>query len=198
MRREAERAEVLLLNHEPRPAVREAALRQWAERHFGAPPDVTWFELTASASGWITTHALLALAARPDATPADAEETYAAYFPWLSLTLTLIDGYADHADDAVTSNHNYLTYFAGMDLAAERLRECIQEAAAAVRTLPDGERHAVLLACMIALYLSKDSARAPTLRATTAEIAAAGGSLTRLLLPILRAWRLCNGQRRTT
>lgn len=198
LRREAEHAEVLLLNHEPRPAVREAALRRWAERRLGPCPDVSWFELTAAASGWITTHALLALAVQPDATPADAEATYAAYFPWLALTLTLIDGYADHADDLETGNHNYLAYFADVDTAAERLCECIGEAAGAVCQLPDGERHAVLLACMVALYLSKDSARAPTLSATTVRIAAAGGSLTQLLLPILRAWRLCNGQRRAT
>jgi tetraprenyl-beta-curcumene synthase len=196
--REAERAEVLLLNHEPRPAVREAALRAWAQRQGEGYGTLRWHELTAAASGWITTHALLSLAAHPAATSADAEETYAAYFPWLALTLTLLDGYADHAEDAANGSHNYLAYFASLEAAAARLAESIRGAAAAVHSLPDGDRHAVLLACMIALYLSKDSVRAPEMRAMTAEIVAAGGSLTQFLLPILRIWRVCNGQRRAT
>ncbi|MGN6188262.1 MAG: DUF2600 family protein [Conexibacter sp.] len=196
--REAARAEVLLLNHEPCSSVREAGLRRWVNRESEVPHALRWHEVAAAASGWITTHALLALAACPDVTAADADRMYAAYFPWVALTLTLIDGYADHAEDALSGNHNYLCYFASVEAGAERLGACIGESARAVLALPDGERHAVLLACMVALYLSKESARAPALRATTAEIAAAGGSLTRLLLPILRAWRLCNGQRRTT
>jgi len=196
--REVDRAEVLLLNHEPRAAARRAALRRWAEGHFGAAIELPWHELTAAASGWITTHALLAVAARPGATVSEAEAVHAAYFPWLALTLTLIDGYADLLEDAATGGHNYLSYYVDEAGAVDRLCECIQRAAHAVRALPDGRRHAVLLACMVALYLSKDSVRAPERRTTTAEIAAAGGSLTELLLPVLRTWRVCNGQQRAT
>lgn len=196
--REAQRADVLLLNHQPCAIARDAELRRWAARHASDAYELAWHELTAAASGWITTHALLALAARPGVTEADARAMYGAYFPWLALTLTLLDSYADRAEDAQAGRHNYFAHFPSDATAVGRLQECVGRAACGVRGLPGGERHAVLLACMIALYLSKDSARAPALRATTAEIAAAGGSLTRLLLPILRTWRLCNGQRRTT
>jgi hypothetical protein len=48
---------------------------------------------------------------------------------------------------------------------------------------------------MIAMYLSEDSARTPELQTTTQSLIVAGGSLTRLLLPILRAWRLVYAQR---
>jgi tetraprenyl-beta-curcumene synthase len=196
--REAERAEVLLLNHHPCPSVRDERLRRWAHRHFADEGGLDWYELAAAASGWITTHALLALAADPTATPADAHATFAAYFPWLALTLTLLDSYADRADDAATGSHNYFVHFGSDVEAIGRLQECVERAAHDVCSLRDGERHAVLLGCMVALYLSKDSTRAPELRETTARIAAAGGSLPRVLLPVLRAWRICNGQRRTT
>jgi hypothetical protein len=79
-----------------------------------------------------------------------------------------------------------------------RLRECVARAASAVLALPDGERHAVLLGCMVALYLSKESTRGRTLRDARADIVAAGGALPKLLLPVLRGWRICNGQRRAT
>lgn len=198
LKREAHLAEVLLLNHEPSPVARGDGLRRWAAGHRGRSPDLPWYELAAAASGWITTHALLALAGEPGTTAADVEAMHAAYFPWLAMTLTLLDSYVDRGTDAANGDHNYLSHFASDAAGIRRLQESIQHAARSVRALPNGERHAVLLACMIALYLSKDSARTPELRATTAQIAAAGGSLTQLLLPVLRAWRICNGQRSAT
>jgi hypothetical protein len=72
----------------------------------------------------------------------------------------------------------------------DRLSMAVEQASLAVTSLPDGQRHAVILSCMVAMYLSKDSARAPGLRASTRRIAASGGTLTRVLVPILRAWRI--------
>lgn len=196
--REAARGRVLVLNHEPDAVKRKALLRRWAAEHLPGHDELTWYERTAAVSGWITTHALLAAAASPTVTAAEAEATYKAYFPWLALTLTLIDSYVDQAEDAAAGNHNYLSQFPSADAAVERLHESVTRAAHDVLALPHGERHAVLLGCMVALYLSKDSARTPELRATTARLVAAGGSLTQLLLPILRAWRICNAQRSAT
>jgi hypothetical protein len=47
---------------------------------------------------------------------------------------------------------------------------------------------------MVAMYLSKDSARASAGRDTTRGFAQAGGSLTGILLPILRLWRILYAQ----
>jgi tetraprenyl-beta-curcumene synthase len=196
--RETKQASVLILNHQRDAAIRDAALRAWAARHFPHERELSWFELTAAASGWITTHALLALAAEPRSTPADAEATYAAYFPWAAMMLTMLDSYADQAEDERSGNHGYIAHYATPERAAERLRESIGHAAAAVLELPHGERHGVLLGCMIALYLTKDSARAADLRSTSTQLAGAGGTLPRLLMPALRLWRIRNGQRSAT
>jgi len=53
------------------------------------------------------------------------------------------------------------------------------------------------VACMVAMYLSKDSARTPAMRARTRRLTSAGGSLTEILLPILQAWRIAYRQRST-
>lgn len=196
--REAERGDVLILNHQRDGVARDAALRAWSARHFPHERELSWFELTAAASGWITTHALLALAAGPTPTSADAEATHAAYFPWLALTLTMLDGYADQWDDARSGNHNYAAHYSTPTEAAERLCESVRRAADAVLALPNGERHGVLLGCMIALYLTKDSVRSTDQRSTSEHLAAAGGSLPRLLMPVLRLWRLANGQQSAT
>ena len=196
--REAERASVLIINHGRDPAARDLELRQWAAQHFPHERELCWFELTAAASGWITTHALLALASDTNATSEMACATYAAYFPWVALTLTVLDSYVDQAEDASTGSHNYIGRYPTVDIAVASLCQSIAHAARDVLDCPNGERHGVLLACMVALYLSKDSARSPDLRAMTKEIASAAGTLPRLLLPVLRVWRICNGQRAAT
>ena len=75
------------------------------------------------------------------------------------------------------------------------MRELVTRSAVEARRLRNGHRHAVIAACMVAMYLSKDSARTPEMRADTASIVRAGGSLTRVLLPILRMWRIAFDQR---
>lgn len=196
--RESERASVLIVNHQRDAVTRDAALRAWATNHFPHERELSWFELTAAASGWITTHALLALAAKRMPTAADAEATHAAYFPWLAMTLTMLDSYADQSDDARSGNHSYVAHYRAQEEVAERLQESIRRSAGAVLALPNGERHGVLLGCMIALYLTKDSTRSGDLRSASTHLAAAGGSLPRVLMPALRLWRLTNGQRAAT
>jgi tetraprenyl-beta-curcumene synthase len=196
--RETERSQVLVVNHRSDETARDVELRRWATRHLSDERELQWFERTAAASGWITTHALLTTAASETVTREDAVATHAAYFPWLAMALTMLDSYADQAEDRAHGDHSYVGHYATPAAAVERLCESVTRAARGVLALPDGERHAVLLGCMIALYLSKDSARAPALRESTARIVAAGGTLPKLLLPALRVWRICNGQRRTT
>jgi tetraprenyl-beta-curcumene synthase len=188
--REARRAEVQSINHETEPWRRDRELRAWARSEYPAESSMSWFELTAAASASPAIHALLALAASPDARTQDVADTYAAYFPWVSLVAVMLDSYVDQQADAAAGGHIYLDHYESHAEAIERLHESIMQSARAALRLPNGERHAVLIACMIAMYLSKGSARSPALRATTRDLARSGGSLTRLLLPILRAWRI--------
>lgn len=197
--RETARLEVLALNHLPDPAQRDAALRAWAEREFAQQRHgLEWWELTAASSQSVVTFALLALAADPEATAEQAEAVHAAYFPWFALGVTMLDAWVDQEEDERSGAHSYVAHYPSREAAVARLQETVERAAAAQLTLPHGERHTVLLACMVAMYLSKDSARAPALREGSAQIAAAGGSLTRLLLPVLRLWRIANGQQGLT
>ena len=196
VRREARRALVLGINHEPDPARRDAALRAWAAREFPAERELRWFELSGAASATLVVHALLTLAAEPDVPEHDLAAAYGAHWPWIALATTMLDSYADQAEDRASGNHAYIAHYADRDAAVARVRESIRHALAAAAELRDGHRHVVIVGCMIALYLSKESARAPELRATTASLVEAGGSLVRLLLPVLGAWRAVYGQRR--
>lgn len=196
--RDARNAAVLDANHLADPARRDTALRGWVEANFPDETDLRWYELTAAASGWITTHVQLALAAQPGITDEQSTAFYTAYFPWCTLSLTMLDSYADQAEDAERGHHSYFGHYASGEEGVERLCESIRRAATSLLSLPDGERHGVLLASIVALYLSKDSVRTREMRDGTRQIALAGGALPWALTPVARAWRICNAQRSAT
>lgn len=188
--REAARAgAVLPLNHLPA-GEREERLRAWAARAFPDDRALAWYELGAAASTWLAVQASLALAASPECDRDEVEAVCQAYFPWCSLAGTMLDSYVDEADDLAAGCHRYVAHYPSREAMLDRLSMAVERAASNVARLPGGHKHAVILSCMVAMYLSKDSARTPALRDATRQLAASGGTLTRLLVPILRAWRI--------
>lgn len=153
-----------------------------------------WFELTAAASGF-TPHVLLALAAESTCDEGEIAETLAAYFPWVSLAITMLDSYADQVEDAASGSHSYISHYGDGDAAVRRLCVIVDRVARDARGLRNGHRHATVVACMVAMYLSRDDARSPATREATRRLVDAGGSLTRVLFPILRLWRIAYAQR---
>jgi tetraprenyl-beta-curcumene synthase len=193
--REARRARVLALNHDVDPRNRDDALREWAADEFAGEQRVSWFELSSAASASLTVHAFLTLAAEPACTDLEIRRTCAAYFPWISGAATMLDSYVDQTEDMISGDHRYVGHYESATLARQRVGELVTRSALEARRLRNGHRHAVIAACMVAMYLSKDSARTPDMRAGSTSIAYAGGSLTRLLLPVLRLWRIWFAQR---
>jgi tetraprenyl-beta-curcumene synthase len=191
---EGTRAEVLEVNHDPRPQRRDIRLKRWAEREYGEDPGASWFELTSAVSASLTVHALLALASEAPCRENDVEAVYAAYFPWISATSTMLDSFVDQGEDTVAGSHIYVGHYGDPDYARDGVETLILRSMGGTRTLRNPHRHSVIVACMMAMYLSKDSARTPQMRATTASLIRAGGPLPRLLVPVLRLWRIAYGQ----
>jgi tetraprenyl-beta-curcumene synthase len=181
-------------NHDPDIYRRSKALKSWAAGEFSYG-DECWWELTAAASSSLGMYALLALAADPQCSEQDITRIEAAYMPWICAAGTMLDSYVDHATDIQDDAHSYFTYYSDRDTGTQRIGELISQAGQEACSLRDGHKHATIVAGMIAMYLSEDSARTPELQTTTQSLIVAGGSLTRLLLPILRAWRLVYAQR---
>lgn len=191
---EASRTQVLAINHELDPTRRDAALREWAAHEFPSEQEATWFELTGAASASLTIHALLALAAEPGCVDQEIEQTRRAYFPWISAATTMLDSYVDQVEDVANDDHSYVAHYPTPELGAQRICHLVERSLGEACALRDGERHVLITACMVAMYLSKDSARTRATRETTRALARAGGSLTRVLLPILRLWRIVYAQ----
>jgi len=216
-------SEVLGLNHEPDPGRRDRALREWAARetargdrtapqtaygdrdarepshaHDRGGREPAWFERTAGASAWLTTLAMLALAAEPARTALArerAQRTYEAYLHWIAPAGAMLDSFGDIAEDRASGDHSYISHYPSIDVAVQRVGELVRRSRAEARALPGGRRHEVLAACMTAFYLSKDSVRAPELSEGARELSRAGGPLVGLLVPVMRIWRTAYGQR---
>ncbi|HSZ70480.1 MAG TPA: DUF2600 family protein [Solirubrobacteraceae bacterium] len=192
---EARRAQVLAINHDLRPLHRDADLRAWIASEFGAVSEVTWFELTGAASAPLTIYALLALGVEPVHSDSEIARVHRAYFPWVSASTTMLDSYVDQIEDAANDDHSYVGHYSSHEVAVQRICRLVAGSLRRAQALRDGERHMLIVACMVAMYLSKDSARDCALRAGTSRMVRAGGALTGALLPILRLWRTVYTQR---
>jgi tetraprenyl-beta-curcumene synthase len=192
---EAGRSRVCAINHDADPLIRDTTLEAWVAQEFPSGHEAWWFELTAAASTDLTIFALLALASEPTCPDDQITQTSRAYFPWASGLAAMLDSYVDQAEDAANGDHSYVAHYATPELATQRIclfiRRCLRE----VGSLKDGEKHILIVASMFAMYLSKSSALTPAMRGTTKRIAGSGGSLTRVLHPILRLWRTAYGLR---
>lgn len=192
----AARAGVQALNHELDPDLRVAALRAWVDGEFGKWLGLVWYELAGSASAWISVLALLALAAEPRRDSQEAADTYAAYF-WVCLAATVLDSYVDEAEDVCKGDHSYFGYYPSTEEGVRRGGEIVERAAQEATALREGHRHMVIVACMVALYLSKDTALRPEVVCARRSLLHAGGPLTVLLGPVLRSWRVAYSLRGT-
>jgi hypothetical protein len=102
----------------------------------------------------------------------------------------MLDSHVDQLEDTVNGDHSYVAHYPTADIATRRISALIGRSMQEASSLPDSERHILIVAYMAAMYLSKSSAWTAALRSRTRQILASAGPLVRLLLPILRLWRI--------
>ncbi|HEX5146796.1 MAG TPA: DUF2600 family protein, partial [Conexibacter sp.] len=163
-------------------------LRAWAAAQPEAG-ELHWWEVAAGAAASVlAAHALIAAAAEPSTTAAEAERLAAAYLRTCALT-TLLDSLVDGDADALAGEHAYLAYYRDDAQAGERLGVLAREAVAAAGGLPRAAHHLMTVAGATAFYLSAPAAGGERARGMTAPMT---GVLRPLLAPplaIFGAWR---------
>jgi tetraprenyl-beta-curcumene synthase len=179
--------EVQKINHGPRRCV-ERRLRAWAHAH-ASYPATPWPELCAAASSPLAVHALIVLGAKPVATAAQASDTCAAYFPSFSALGLLGDHLVDRKWDAARAHHSYLRYYDDRETFERRLRTLVSTTSRRFRALDDGERHAVILGAMVAMFLSEKEAGTAEHRMVSRRVLEAAGPPARLLALLLTTRR---------
>ncbi|HET9185828.1 MAG TPA: DUF2600 family protein [Solirubrobacterales bacterium] len=174
------------LNHAMHTVPIEDRLCEWAERtasEAGLEVGFEWWELlAAAAASSLSIGALLALAAAPNATAAEAAAVESAYFPWASGLNALLDSLVDLDEDPEHASH--LRRYGSSERALERLAMIASGARERVARLPDGELHEAILAAMGALYLARPEAWEPGYEPVSRAVLEALGPLTRPSLAV--------------
>ncbi len=189
MTRASEGLAVQVLNHVPDPAARDAALVTWVRERNGDHCDwLAWFEQTAAASSTLGIYALMASAADPALTSADAARVDAAYHPWTCLLCTLMDSVVDTREDQTSGHHSYVSHYADLGVAIDRICEVLRCALKDLESLPNGARHCIIATGMVSMYLSKDVGD-PDLRDALSKIRREAGWVTRIEIDVSRILR---------
>jgi tetraprenyl-beta-curcumene synthase len=188
-RRLAQRSgEVQALNHDVTP-MRADYLRAWAVTYPELASGLRWWEFAASASSSLGVHALLALASDPRTTREQADHVEQTYCVSLGALNTLLESLVDLPRDSLTGAHSFASYYGSPKAAAARLSVIAKRARAATDALPQGARHAIILAGMVGFYLSAPEAwQAHAKPASTVTLAAIGPP-TPTLVRVLRVRR---------
>jgi tetraprenyl-beta-curcumene synthase len=182
------RAAVMDIEHATA-ADRPGQLERFAVVRLAHPPDMEWWEAAAGAPSMMSVLVALALASDERATPDELARAADAYV-WVGAVGSLLDNYIDRHDDLTTGSHNYMDYYDSPESGVARVTVLIERALREVASLSRGHHHRVLVASMIAMYLTSDSARGSRLRSSTRALATRSGTLTRTLMPLLAGWRL--------
>jgi Protein of unknown function (DUF2600) len=136
----------------------ESALERWARAATPAGSGLEWWELAGAAGSSLLIHAAIAAAA---AAGADGDGSRAslelerAYFPWTGALHSLLDSLVDVREDAREGQLSLVGHYDSAEQARARIVWLAGASREAVAALPRGEAHALLLAAMVAYYLSE-------------------------------------------
>lgn len=184
----AARAAAAQIHMHAAPQLGAAQLQSWAQE-LSSQSSLPWRELTAgAASSVLCVHALIAAAANPATSPAQAVQTDRAYLS-ICVLLTLLDSLTDREQDARDSRLGYVDLYDDDEQLSEGLDASLSRADAQVRRLPDPARHLMMLAAVVAYYASAPAARAP---AAAEHVARLTSDLQPVIAPtllVMRVWR---------
>ena len=181
--------EVQALNHEE-PRVRAVLLADWARlQRRPVEIDLRWWEYAAAASSSLGIFVLLSLAADPDTTAARAELVEGRYCVTIAALNTLLESHVDVRDDELTGDQSFTSYY-GPGEAASRIPMIARAASHDAESLPHADRHRMILAGMVAFYMSEREAWLPEALATSRGVVVATGPPVDVLTRVLRVRRL--------
>lgn len=166
------------------------ALARWARKETPPEAELQWWETAAAAGSSLGVHVLIAAAAESELKQADIAAIDDAYFPWIGALHSLLDNIVDRQEDARTDQRSLVGYYASPAEAAARLQVLAVRAVGRARALPQGRRHAIILAAMAGNYLSSPEARAPDVKAVSESVLAAIGDLATPTLLVFKLRRL--------
>lgn len=162
-------------------------LEQWASLQASGAA-LRWWEMGAACGSSLAIFAHIAAAADPGLMPEHVDAIEALYWPWAEALHILLDSLIDRAEDRETQQPNLLDHYSSQAEMTERLGLLASETAKRADEVPP--HHRLILAGMVALYLSDEQAWIASARPASEVILAATGTLAKPALLLLRSRRL--------
>ena len=163
-----------------------AQLATWAVTE-AAETGLAWWEVAAGAAASVlAVHALIAAAADPRTSAAEAARIDVAYLPISALT-TLLDSVIDHDRDAGDGSHGYVAYYPSRAAAAGGIGAVARQGTTAASALRHAPHHVMTVAGAAAYYLSAPGADSEFARPITQHVIS---ELQPLITPILRVFQV--------
>jgi tetraprenyl-beta-curcumene synthase len=172
----------------PTPVVERWAARQWSDGG-----GFSWWEILGAAGSSLAILALMATAGKPNLKPVECELIERLYFPWAGALLGLMDSIVDQVGDEHGGQHSLTGRYGTRHEAAARLGLIAARSLELTAQLPDGRRHALIIAAMTSFFATEVGASLPDAHAGAGAALAALGPQATLPMAALRAWR-CAGR----
>jgi tetraprenyl-beta-curcumene synthase len=169
-------------------------LKRWATEEI-SDEGLNWWEIGAACGSSLTVFAHIAAAASPDLTDREVEMVENLYWPWGDALHTMLDSLVDRAEDAATAQSNLLDHYSTQKEMTERVGVIAEETMRRVRYVPP--HHQLILAGMVALYLSDEQAWIVSARPTSERVLEAVGTYAKPALLMLRVRRLALRDKRS-
>jgi tetraprenyl-beta-curcumene synthase len=161
-------------------------LDRWANKQASGTLLHRW-EVGAACGSSLAIFAHLATAADPAPVSNEVDAIDALYWPWAESLHILLDSLIDRVEDRETGQLNLLDNYSSQAEMAERLGVLASETAE--RALCVAPHHRLILAGMVALYLSDEQAWTPFARPASERVLEASGGIVKPALLLLRARR---------
>ncbi len=162
-------------------------LMQWAGRQV-LGNELNWWEIGAACGSSLAIFAHLAAATDPTLTPYEVAMVDTLYWPWAEALHILLDSLIDRDEDRATEQPNLLDHYSTREEMTDRLGLLASETT--VRVLDVLPYHRLILAGMVALYLSDEQAWTAFAEPAAKRILAATGTLANPAMLLFSARRL--------
>jgi hypothetical protein len=164
-------------------------LEIWA-RDAATDTPLQWRELIAgAASSVLAVHALIAAAADPRTTAAEAAELADTYL-MIGVLITALDSLIDHAEDLSSGEDGFIGLYEDHGQLTQALLDVAGRTVAKASIVKHGPHHVMTLAGVVAYYTSAPAARTAIARPIAAQLQAQLRPLIIPTLAVMRTWRL--------
>lgn len=163
---------------------------RWARRSNPSCAGLRPWEAAVGSGSTLAVLALIASAADPRLDSSTAEEIDQAYFPWIGSLHSLLDSLVDHEEDIAVDGRALVGYYASPGDAATRMGRIADESLCRAAALPEGRRHALILAAMTSFYICElQGSASPHAQLVAPSVLGAIGGLATPSMAVLSARR---------